>query len=88
MGDRVFKSKVLLKITNLVKEKDEDGNEILRVVDDSCETVSGRELFKSCMENRNTNPTEIVYARPQEFKFGVLYVLADGKRAWVFNLKE
>ena len=89
MGDNyIFNSKVLLKITNMVKETDEDGNETVRAINEKFETVKGRDLWSSYLQNKEAHPIVKVYEQPHEFNFGVVYALANGKRAWIFNLKE
>ena len=75
---RPFKSKVLLNITRVV----EDGDN-LRVVDTFSPKVSGKDLWDSCKERQVA--IEMVNAKPQNFRFGVLYVLLTGDTAWIFN---
>lgn len=83
MGERLFKASVLLTIVNLKKEIDENGEEKLKVISELNEKVSGRELTYSISKN---HPCEVCFARPASFVFGTLYGLANGRRAWVFNL--
>ena len=82
-----FKSKVLLKITNF-KKSVVDGEEKLEVISTRYETIKGRELWASVVANPKAHPIEVCYEMPEKFKFGVVYGLCTGDRAWIFNLTE
>lgn len=85
---RIFKSKVLLKITDMVKEVDNDGKEIVRAVNEHYETIKGKELWESYLSNKAAHPIEEVMKKPDKIQFGVIYVLYGGKRAWIYNLMD
>lgn len=84
---RIFKSKVLLKITEAVKQKDEAGNDILKVISEKYEQVSGKQLWESYCEDKRAHPIFEVFEKPRELQAGAIYVLNGGKRAWVLNIK-
>lgn len=83
MGQRIFKSKVLLNIITL--RKNEDTEEGFKVINEKFEMVKGKDLQASISK---ANPMEVVYAKPEKFVFGVLYVLANGERAWIYKWED
>lgn len=91
MGERVFKSKILLILTEMVKEEREDGSVIYTAISKKYENIKGKDLADSLSQERaqgRERAVEVVFQEPQEIKFGVVYVLCGGKRVWIYNLKE
>lgn len=91
MGERVFKSKVLLILTEMVKVEQEDGSVIYTTINKKYENIKGKDLADSLYQERTQGyerTVEVVFQEPQEIKFGVVYVLYGGKRVWIYNLKE
>lgn len=82
--ERIFKSKVLLNIITLRKD---EGNEQggFKVINEKFEFVKGKDLQASVSK---ANPIEVCYAKPEKFIFGVLYVLANGERAWIYKWED
>ena len=83
--DRPFKSKILLIITNM-KEEVIDNEKTVRAVNTLYETVKGKDLWTALEERPAAHPIEFVSEKPSKFQFGVLYILKDGKRGWIYNL--
>ena len=84
MNDIYVKSKILLIITNMVKEDKEDGTFHYRLTDKRYETVKGRTLKQILKETQRE--TYMVSEEPLKIKPGVFYIRKDGERAWVYNL--
>lgn len=87
MKERLFKSRVLVTIISM--EKVDNGFFVTRK---NYETVSGRALQESIDTDISKGiKREIVEVNeaPQQFTFGVVYVLRGGKRAWIYkNLSD
>lgn len=83
---RIFKSKVLLTIITFQNVMDETGIAIgqMKEVKRDYVNISGRELQASVDEQKRK--VEVVYEEPQRIQQGVVYVLPDGKRAWIYKL--
>lgn len=84
---RIFKSKVLLTIITFQNVMDETGiaSGSMKEVKRDYVNVSGRELQSSIDEQKRQ--VEIVYSEPEKIRPGVVYVLPQGKRAWVYKLQ-
>ena len=86
--ERVFKSKILLIVTEMIKEKDNEQT-IYQVVNKHYENISGCALESSLKEEKElgrVRTVKIVNHEPEQIEFGVVYVLLGGKRAWIYNL--
>ena len=83
---RIFKSKVLLTIITFQNVMDETGIAIgqMKEIKRDYVNISGRELQTSVDEQKRK--VEVVYEEPQRIQQGVVYVLPDGKRAWIYKL--
>jgi hypothetical protein len=85
-NERVVKSNFLMKITSL--KKTDEGYKVI-----SSEWVKNRakDFYESLEEDKKkgiTHEIEIVAAAPINFQVNKIYVLANGKRAWVFIDKD
>lgn len=83
---RIFKSKVLLIIITFQNVMDETGIAVgqMKEMKRDYVNISGRELQASVDEQKRR--VEVVYEEPQRIQQGVVYVLPDGKRAWIYKL--
>lgn len=83
---RIFKSKVLLIIITFQNVMDETGIAVgqMKEIKRDYVNISGRELQASVDEQKRR--VEVVYEEPQRIQQGVVYVLPDGKRAWIYKL--
>ena len=83
---RIFKSKVLLIIITFQNVMDETGIAVgqMKEIKRDYVNISGRELQASVDEQKRR--VEVVYEEPQRIQQGVVYVLLDGKRAWIYKL--
>lgn len=92
MGEkRILKSNFLMKITQLEKIRDEDGNENLKVRDSKWVKMRARDFEESLYFDRAegiNHKTEIVLTAPENFQINVIYIRADGKQAYTYILKE
>ena len=86
-----MKSNFLLKVTQLEKVVDEEGKENLKVTNSKWVKTKAREFEKSLYFDRAEGVEhiiKIVSEAPVEFQVNTIYILADGKRAWVYVIKE
>ena len=81
--NRIFKSKILMKITEFEKVEGENNETSLKVTKENWVQIRGKDLEDSLRESNRK--VEIVYGTPKNFQFGVLYILADGEKAWVYK---
>lgn len=81
--NRIFKSKILMKITEFEKVEGENNETSLKVTKEKWVQIRGKDLENSLKESNRK--IEIVYGTPKNFQLGVLYILADGKKAWVYK---
>lgn len=91
MGERIFKSKVLLILTEMIEEKQEDGSIIYTAINKKYDNIKGKDLADSLYQEKaqgRSRKIEVVFQEPQQIKFGVVYVLCGGKKVWIYNLKE
>lgn len=92
MGEqRILKSNFLLKVTQLEKVVDEEGKENLKVTDSKWVKTKAREFEESLYFDRVAgieHTIKIVSGAPEKFQVNTIYILADGKRAWVYIMKE
>lgn len=89
---RLVKSSFLMKVS-LLEENDaasEDDKKALSIVDSQWIRMSGKEFEKSLKEdeeNGTSHKIEVVSSEPQRFQVDVIYILRDGKKAWVYTMK-
>lgn len=87
MGEeRLFKSRVLLKITEFEKVGEENNQTSLKITNEIYDKVKGKDLVSSLYGTERK--VQVVNSAPKNFQFGVLYVLQTGDRAWIFKQKE
>lgn len=72
-----------MKITEFEKVEGENNETLLKVTKENWVQIRGKDLENSLKESNRK--VEIVYGAPKNFQFGVLYILADGKKAWVYK---
>ena len=84
--ERLFKSKVLLKITEFEKVEGEENQISLKITNEIYEKVKGKDIVESLYGTKRA--VKVVNSAPKNFQFGVLYVLQTGDRAWIFKQKE
>lgn len=81
--NRIFKSKILMKITEFEKVEGENNETSLKVTKEKWVQIRGKDLENSL--KGSNRKVEIVYGTPKNFQLGVLYILADGEKAWVYK---
>lgn len=82
--DRMVKSKVKLIISYYEKM---DGG--IQKIDEKILNISGKEFLKSFSEEKEKgieHRMEVVNETPERFQFGIIYLRADGKKAWINQL--
>lgn len=87
----IVKSKIRLSITMLEKIEDENGNVSLKVTGSKIINMSGKEFKTNLEEDRLAgvkHKVEIVHEKPNKFQINGIYILADGKKAWVYTEKS
>lgn len=85
--DRLVKSSFFLTTTLMKREKDSEGNEVLKVVDSRTDKARGKEFTRSMYDDRMNgieHTIRIVNSKPEQFQINVIYILADGTRMWVW----
>lgn len=86
--ERLFKSKVLLKIV-MMKKETVDGQEQIKQVNTVYTNINGKELQRQIEEQEGNFPIVEVNEAPRErVQFGTFYVLKGGHRVWLYTLKE
>jgi hypothetical protein len=83
----IVKSKILVNVTMLEKIEDKDGITSLKVIGNKIFKMSGKEFRANLTEDENNkinHTIEIVNEKPKQFQINAIYILADGKKAWVY----
>lgn len=86
--DRIVKSNFLMKITTLKKIKDAEDNDTLKVVNEEWVRTKGKDFIAALYSDRKkgvNRKIEYVSTAPKKFQIGVIYILLDGTRAWVYK---
>jgi hypothetical protein len=85
-----LKANFKMKITHLEKVKDEKGKEILRELDNVWVNIKKKSFLDSVEQTRKNGierQYHIVNSQPKgNIKVGDIYILADGSKAWLFNI--
>lgn len=87
--ERILKSHFIMSIILVKREINDEGNEAFKVVDSKNENMRASDFQKSLQEDRDkgiNHLVKMVNAKPTNFQFNVIYVRADGERAWVWIL--
>lgn len=88
---RIVKSKILMKLTVLENVEDVDGKSSLKVIDSKIFKMSGKEFRMSLAQDEAAgikHTVEIVNEAPEKFQINVIYILADGRKAWAYTMKD
>ena len=84
----IVKNQILVKLTLLKKEIDEEGKTKLKVTKSDFFKMSGKE-FRNYLEidrRAKVNLTvQVVNKKPEQFQLDGIYILANGKRAWLYT---
>lgn len=85
----IVRGKIIVKMSLLEKSNIEDETK-LKVVNEKIIHMSGKE-FRSSIEDDITNgikhTVKIVNEKPEKFQINGIYILANGKRAWIYTEK-
>lgn len=83
----IVKNTILMNVTMLEKVEDEEGKTSLKVTGNKIFKMSGKQ-FRTDLEldrlDKVNHTVEIVNEKPKQFQINAIYILADGKKAWVY----
>lgn len=87
--ERILKSHFIMSIILVKREVNEEGKGIFKIIDSKNENMRASDFQKSLQEDRDkgiNHTLKTVNAKPTNFQFNIIYVRADGERAWVWIL--
>lgn len=87
----IVKAKIRFHINVVEKIVGVDGKLSLSSTKSIVQNMSGKEFRVSLEEDRLAgvkHTVEIVNQKPETFKLNAIYILADGKQAWVYTEKS
>ena len=83
----IVKASIRFHITTVQKVVGVDGSLSLKNINTNIVKMSGKEFPVSLEQDRLSgakHTVEIVNQKPDTFKINAIYILADGKQAWVY----
>lgn len=82
------KSNFLMKITTIEREINDEGKEVLKVVNEEWVKERAKNFYASMNEELSkgiNRPIQIVAAAPQKFQLGTIYIRMDGKQVYIYK---
>ena len=83
----IVKNSILMNVTMLEKVEGEEGTTSLKVTGNKIFKMSGKQFRTDLELDRLDNvkhTVQIVSEKPKQFQVNAIYILADGKKAWVY----